>query len=95
MKSIKYVLKCVEGFTLSLISKFYVFINTCLFVSSHLIREEVIVEVLHAKDFPSEKTEFLFPFTIQNSSKVRSFGDLHVLGIDLSGVTGKEEVANT
>lgn len=73
LKSIKYVWKCVEGFMLSLISKFCVFINTCLFVSSRLIREEVIAEVLHAKDFPSEKTEFLFPLIIQNSSKVRSF----------------------
>lgn len=46
LKRIKYGLKCVEGFMLSLISKFYVFINTCLFVSSTFTREEVIGSVM-------------------------------------------------
>lgn len=40
---------------LSLISKFYVFINMCLFVSSISMRELVDRSVDSAKDFASDK----------------------------------------
>lgn len=52
----KTVLMCVEGFMLSLISKFHVFINMCLFLSSISMREYVDRNVHSVEDFLSDNS---------------------------------------
>lgn len=39
LKRASYVLMCIEGFMVSLIAKFYVFVNMCLFLSTISMKE--------------------------------------------------------
>lgn len=70
-KKTRHILMYVEEFMLSLISKFYVFINMCLFVHSISIREQVDGSVTVLKISPAIRINAYFPFKLKTGKGVK------------------------